>query len=112
MAQDESKQYPSEEKDNRDQIRIQKVLSKRIKRLSQDLEKFNLAEYMNMLNDPRRYFKVNFMVGLARGLGFALGATVFAALVIYILQRLVVLNLPLIGDFIAELVWIVNQQIR
>ncbi|NLA47121.1 MAG: hypothetical protein GX866_06245 [Firmicutes bacterium] len=84
----------------------------RLARLSQDLERFNMAEYISLLNNPRRYILVNFTGGIARGLGFAVGATLLAALLVYIMQRLVLLNLPLIGDFIAELVRIVNEQLK
>lgn len=91
---------------------LQRRLIIRLARLSQDLEKYNLGEYMNLLNNPRRYILVNFTGGVVRGLGFGLGATLLAALLIYIMQRLVVLNLPLIGDFIAELVRIVNEQLK
>ncbi len=94
------------------QRELQRRLIIRMARLSQELEKFNLAEYMNLLNNPRRYILINFTGGLFRGLGFGLGATLLAALLIYIMQRLVVLNLPLIGDFIAELIKIVNEQLR
>ncbi len=94
------------------QRQLQQRLIIRLARLSQDLEKFNLAEYMSLLNNPRRYILVNFTGGVVRGLGFGLGATLLAALLIYIMQRLVVLNLPLIGDFIAELVKIVNEQLK
>lgn len=41
----------------------------------------------------------------------AIGFTLLAALVIYLLQRLVVINMPLIGDFIAEIIEIVQNQI-
>ena len=84
----------------------QKLLDK-LAELSQQLEKFNLAGYLEQLNNPRRYFMVNFMGGLVRGFGIALGMTILGAFVLYILQRLVVLKLPVIGDFIAELVRIV-----
>lgn len=94
------------------QRQLQRRLLIRLGRLSRDLEKFNLAEYMSLLNNPRRYILVNFTGGVVRGLGFGLGATLLAALLIYIMQRLVVLNLPLIGDFIAELVRIVNEQLK
>lgn len=94
------------------QRQLQRRLIVRLARLSQDLEKFNLAGYINLLNNPRRYLLVNFTGGIFRGLGFALGATLLAALLLYFLQRLVVLNLPLIGDFIAELVKIVNEQLK
>ena len=79
----------------------------RLAELAQHMEKFNLAEYMNQLNNPRRYLAVNFLGGLFRGLGMALGLTIFGAFILYVLQRLVVLNLPVIGDFLAELVRIV-----
>lgn len=85
----------------------QRKLLDKIAELSLQLEKFNIAEYVAMLNNPRRYLMVNFIGGLVRGLGIALGMTILGALVLYFLQRLVVLNLPLIGDFIAELVRIV-----
>lgn len=98
--------------DGYQQRQLQRRLIVRLARLSGDLEKFNLAGYMNLLNNPRRYLLLNFLGGLSRGLGFGLGATLLAALLIYILQRLVFLNLPLIGDFIAELVKIVNKQMK
>ena len=96
----------------RRQGRLQRRLIIRLARLSQDLERFNMAEYISLLNNPRRYILVNFTGGIARGLGFAVGATLLAALLVYIMQRLVLLNLPLIGDFIAELVRIVNEQLK
>lgn len=83
----------------------------KLERLSHEMEKFNISEYIDLLNRPRRYLFVNLMGGIARGLGFALGATLLAALVLYSLQRVVMLNLPLIGDFIAELIRIVNQRL-
>lgn len=82
-------------------------LLEQIAELSHRIEKFNLAEYMNLINNPRRYMMVNFLGGLFRGFGIALGMTILGAFVLYMLQRLVVLNLPVIGDFIAELVRIV-----
>ena len=85
----------------------QRKLLDKMAELSQQLEKFNIAEYMAMLNNPRRYLMVNFIGGLVRGFGIALGMTILGAVALFFLQRLVVLNLPLIGDFIAELVRIV-----
>ncbi|MGI6097516.1 MAG: DUF5665 domain-containing protein [Dethiobacteria bacterium] len=89
---------------------LQRLLSQ-VSKLAFDLERFNLAEYIDLLNDPRRFLTVNFLGGLARGFGFALGATLLGAFVIYFLQKLVVLNLPLVGDFIAELVRITREQL-
>jgi hypothetical protein len=86
---------------------IHEKLLDKLAELSQRLEKFNLAGYLEQLNNPRRYLMVNFVGGLVRGVGIALGMTLLGAFVLLILQKLVVLNLPVIGDFIAELVRIV-----
>ena len=94
-----------------DLVEEQRILARKIQKLSQDMEKFNLAGYINLVNNPKRFLGINFAGGVARGLGFALGATVFAALVIYLLQRLLVLNLPLVGDFLAELIRIVQNHL-
>jgi hypothetical protein len=76
------------------------------------MEKFNLAEYMEMLNNPRRYVLINFVGGLSRGLGIAIGFTILGAVVLMVLQRLVFLNLPIIGDFIADIVVIVQDHLK
>lgn len=87
-------------------------LNQRVGRMLQEIDKFNIAEYMELLNNPRRFFWINFLGGVARGVGAALGATIVAAVVIAVLQRIVVLNLPIIGDFIAEIVRIVQRQMQ
>ncbi len=109
--EDQENQRPEEKTNHKEQLRVMHSLSSRIHRLSQDLQRFNIAEYMNLLNNPKRFLMVNFIGGIARGVGFALGATIFAALLIWILQRIVFLNLPLIGDFIADLVRIVQNHL-
>ncbi|EEG76477.1 DUF5665 domain-containing protein [Dethiobacter alkaliphilus] len=86
-------------------------LNQRVSRMLQEIDKFNIAEYMLLLNNPRRFFWVNFLGGVGRGVGAALGATVVAAVIIFVMQRMVVLNLPIIGDYIAEIVKIVQNQL-
>ncbi|MCW3491207.1 DUF5665 domain-containing protein [Dethiobacter alkaliphilus] len=86
-------------------------LNQRVSRMLQEIDKFNIAEYMLLLNNPRRFFWVNFLGGVGRGVGAALGATVVAAIIIFVMQRMVVLNLPIIGDYIAEIVKIVQNQL-
>ncbi|HZX46353.1 MAG TPA: DUF5665 domain-containing protein [Clostridia bacterium] len=86
-----------------------KILSSRIQQLSISLEKAKIMEYVNLMEDPKRLLVLNFVAGLARGLGIAVGFSILGAVAILILRRLVVLNLPLIGDFIAELIKLVNR---
>jgi hypothetical protein len=87
------------------------MLGNKIDELSLNMQKLGIAEYVTMIENPRRLFWVNFWQGVARGFGMAIGFTILAGLVIYILQKIVVLNTPLIGSFIAEIVDIVQNQL-
>ncbi len=81
-------------------------------RVEQKLEKANLAEFMQLIQNPARLIFLNFLSGLARGFGIAIGLTIIASIFLVLLTRLASLNLPVIGKYIAELVRIVNQQLR
>lgn len=88
------------------------ALKQKIEELSLNLERMKLAEYVELLNNPKRLLYVNFISGLARGLGIAVGFTLLGALLLYILQRIVLLNLPLVSDFIATLIRLVQLQLE
>lgn len=87
-------------------------LEHRIRQLAEAMEKMKIAEYMEYLNDTKRMLAINFLAGLARGVGMAVGFTVLGAMVVYFLQKLVVLNLPIIGDFIANIVRLVTYSLE
>lgn len=86
-------------------------LNENIKVLSKNIDKLKLGEYIEMLNRPKRIAYLNFLWGLWRGLGMAVGFTLLGAAVLYFLRYLVALNLPLIGGFIAEIVKIVQSKL-
>ena len=90
----------------------QALLRRKIEELGLAMEKMKLAEYVELLNRPSRLFYINFFAGLARGLGMAVGFTILGAFLIYLLQKLQVLNLPIIGEFIADIVRIVQLNLR
>lgn len=89
-----------------------KKLESLIKKLSLDLEKMKLAEYVELLHNPKKLLWINFISGIARGLGTAIGFTILFAIILYFLQKLVLLKLPLISDFIADIVRMVQQNAR
>ena len=70
-------------------------------------EDLGLREYMMLTDSKRRLFLINFVAGLGKGFGQAIGFTVLAALVLYLLSTWV--DLPVIGAFIAKLINIVDQ---
>ncbi len=87
-------------------------LSEKLERLSIDMEKAQLKEYVNLMHRPWQLIWRNLISGLARGVGIALGFTFFAATIVYLLQFLGALNLPIVGDYIADIVRIVQRQLE
>jgi hypothetical protein len=81
-------------------------------KIANELEKSRIAEYTELLNRPWRLIWLNMLSGTARGVGIAIGFTFFAATIIYLLQLLGALNLPIIGDYIADIVRIVQRQLE
>ena len=101
----------SASKEAADPMNVQELVGLRhqVVLLAETLEKMRLAEYIAYLNRPGRLLWFNFWVGLVRGLGTALGAGLLAGIAYLMLKRMVVLNLPVIGGFIAELSKYVHQ---
>lgn len=86
-----------------------------LKRLDEQLarmERLRLPEYIRYLEDRRRFLRMQFLGGLARGLGMAVGFTILGAALVMLLQRLAQRNLPVIGDFLAEIVTIVQRRLE
>lgn len=83
-----------------------------LERLLNNFERMELEEYLLYVNDRRRLFRNNLLIGMARGLGSAIGFTVLSAVVIVLLQHIVVENIPVIGDFLAEVVRIVQTRLN
>jgi hypothetical protein len=92
--------------------RLLRDLQNKIGDLIIAMEKMKLAEYVTLLEKPYRLLYINFLTGIARGLGIAIGFTILGAILLLILQRLVMLNLPVIGQFIAEIVRLVELNLR
>ncbi|MCL1816118.1 MAG: DUF5665 domain-containing protein [Clostridiales bacterium] len=78
------------------------------------LTRLNLADYIKLTQKPARMMWISFISGVARGFGIAVGFTLLSALGIYILHQLRVLDLPLIGNLIAQILDYVEmaRQIR
>lgn len=77
-----------------------------LEKLSRKMDNMRVAEYVEMVSNPKKIIFMNFVAGLARGLGMGIGFTVLAGVVIYLLRSWV--NLPYIGKIIADLLNIID----
>lgn len=67
------------------------------------LERINLTDYIEYINNFNRIVYTNFVIGIARGLGYAIGFSVLGAIVIYILAETGTVNIPVINQYLAKL---------
>lgn len=74
-----------------------------LNRLILILEKVKLADYVELMKHKKILFFRSFTSGIFQGIGFALGFWLLSALALYILNEIVNLGIPVIGDFIAQL---------
>lgn len=78
-------------------------LEDKIDDLYMKLNERNFSKFVEIIASSRRLFWRSFLVGIARGIGSAIGFSLLGALVIYLLRYIVMLNLPVIGAFIRDI---------
>ncbi|ALS27371.1 hypothetical protein IJ21_19700 [Paenibacillus sp. 32O-W] len=88
------------------------LVDRRLQKMAADMERSHIADYVDLLNRPFSLLWRNLLAGTARGVGIAIGFTFFAATILYVLRILGALNLPIIGDYIADIVRIVQIQLE
>lgn len=86
-----------------------KDLNNKIDKISENLEKFNIMEITYLLGNKKEILKRNLIAGIARGVGIGIGVTLITAILIYILQKIILLNIPIIGEYITDIVQIVEK---
>lgn len=65
-----------------------------------------LRDYLYYLSDTKRIIVNNFLAGLFKGMGSAVGFSLLSALIIWFITYLASRNLPIIGDFLQ---WIADM---
>ena len=75
-------------------------------------ERMRLADYVAFESDRKRRLFDAFWQGIARGLGIMVGFSVLGAALLYALQDVAARNLPLISDFVARVVTLVQMRLQ
>ncbi|MFI3210816.1 MAG: DUF5665 domain-containing protein [Peptostreptococcaceae bacterium] len=84
-----------------------KLIKRYLERMILIIERSRIRDYMMLTDSKRRLFMINFISGLGKGFGQAIGFTFLAAIALYIVTSWV--NLPIIGEYIADIMNIVEQ---
>ena len=85
-------------------------LNEKLDKVSDILKKSNLEEIAYLLGNKKQIFIRNFFAGISRGVGIGIGVTIITATLVAILKEIVTLNIPIIGEFISDIVDIVQQK--
>ncbi len=85
------------------------ILENRINDLNKTFEESNFIELSYLIGNKKEIIKRNLIAGISRGVGIGLGVTVITGILAMILQRIVALNIPIIGKYIADIVEIVQR---
>jgi len=86
-------------------------LLRKIEGLLTVFERSSVAELIELYRRPRRMLWLSFASGVARGFGIAFGFTIIGAVFLYVLSRVAMWNLPVIGEFVAEIARIVRMEL-
>ena len=84
-------------------------IEKKVDDISKILLEGQLNEIAQILQSNKKIIWKSFLAGLARGIGIAIGFTLLGAAVIYFLQKIVILNIPVISRYISDIVEIVEK---
>lgn len=85
------------------------ILTKSINKLIKTMEKANLVELNYILGNKKEIIIRNLFAGISRGIGIGMGVTIITAIIIILLNKIVKLNIPIIGEYIADIVEIVQK---
>ena len=85
------------------------ILEKSISELNKTLQEGNFLEISYILGNKKEMLKRNLIAGIFRGVGIGIGVTIITAILIILLQKIVSLNIPVIGEYIADIVDIVQR---
>ena len=83
-----------------------------LRRLCRNMERLRLDEYLRYVGDWRRVLLNNFVGGVARGFGFAIGFTLLSAAVIVLLRRFSVRSTPGLEAFFEQMLQLVEGHLK
>lgn len=89
-----------------DELRSVKQLNRRFERLAFLMEEHRIGDVLRNYMYPRRVFAINFLAGLARGLGLTVGTAIVLAIAGYMLSKII--TVPVLGEYISDILDYVN----
>lgn len=87
----------------------EKILQEKVEILIKKIDESNLKELIYILGSKKQIIIRNIIAGIFRGVGIGIGITLITAILVYFLRKIVALNIPVIGEYISDIVEIVEK---
>ena len=94
---------------NKEIEKFEKKRLSQLERIANHIEKIRLGEYVEMMNRPGRLIWTNLLIGISRGVGLTVGATLVIAVLFKILSALIAMNIPYLTDLLQDVVQIIKE---
>lgn len=85
-----------------------KKIQKELQKINQKLEISKINEYVELMGNTKKLLWKNFISGIFKGIGSAIGFTILGAIVLIILRKIVLLNIPVIGRYLKDILEIIE----
>lgn len=89
--------------------KLEKKLLIQINKLNYTLNKNKVLDLVELAGNSKRYLVRNFMSGILKGIGIGIGFSIITAIIIYLMQKIIKLNIPVISQYISDIVEIVER---
>ena len=89
--------------------KVYEELNKKLDDLNYAMTKSKFLDLVELLVNRKELFWRNIWSGIVKGIGIGIGVTIITAIILVVLQRIVTWNIPVIGEYIADIVDIVES---
>jgi len=88
-----------------------KKINEKIDNINEKIEQSKIFQMSYVIGSKKEIIKRNLLAGIAKGVGLGIGITIISAVIVYVLQKIIRLNIPIVGEYIADIVSIVQKSL-
>lgn len=89
--------------------KLEEKLLIQLNNLNYTLNKNKVMDLIEIAGNSKKYLVRNFMSGISKGIGIGIGFSVITALIVYLMQKIIRLNIPVLSQYISDIVEIVER---
>lgn len=89
--------------------KLEERILEQLYKLNYTLNKNKIIDLAELAGNTKKFLIRNFTSGIVKGMGIGIGFSIITAIIIYLLQKIIKLNIPVISEYISDIVEIVQN---